>query len=234
MSNVRNIVFDCNESILDLTTMTPVFERLFGDPVAMRTWFRELITYSQALTIANIYVPFTDIGAAVLDKMAAGKRIRINGSDRNELIDRFATMPPYPEVPAALRRLKDAGFHLYTLTDNTAAISNRQLLHGGIYELFEQRFSVDDAAKSHKPPRQAYEEVTRSLGASASAMCLVACHTWDTIGAQSAGWHAGLIRRPNNDVLVTAARPQYVGDDLAAIAHQIVANNSPFRADLRS
>jgi 2-haloacid dehalogenase len=71
MPTVRNIVFDCNETILDLTTMTPVFQRLFGTPSAMRLWFQELITYSQALTISDVYVPFTDIGGAILDKMAA-------------------------------------------------------------------------------------------------------------------------------------------------------------------
>ncbi len=27
---LRNIVFNCNETILDLTTITPVFQRLFG------------------------------------------------------------------------------------------------------------------------------------------------------------------------------------------------------------
>jgi 2-haloacid dehalogenase len=54
MSSVRNIVFDCNETILDLATITPVFQRLFASPGAMRLWFQELITYSQALTIADV------------------------------------------------------------------------------------------------------------------------------------------------------------------------------------
>src|ERR1700728_1965928 len=116
MSQVRNIVFDCNESILDLTTVTPVFQRLFDEPGAMRLCFQELITYSQALTIANVYVPFTDIGGAVLDKIAAARGVKISAADRQELTDRFATMPPYPEVPGALRRLRGAGFHLSTLT----------------------------------------------------------------------------------------------------------------------
>jgi len=57
MSKVRNIVFDCNETILDLTTITPTFQRLFGSPAAMRLWFQELITYSQALTIADVLSP---------------------------------------------------------------------------------------------------------------------------------------------------------------------------------
>ena len=52
-------------------------------------------------------------------------------------------------------------------------------------------------------------------------------HTWDTIGAQAAGWEAGLIKRINNDVLDTAAQPQYVGKDLNDVANQIMAKHAP-------
>lgn len=229
MPTVRNIVFDCNESILDLTTVGPVFQRLFGAPDVLRLWFQELITYSQALTIAGIYAPFTDIGGAVLDKIAAPRGVTVTAADRAELTDRFATMPPYPDVPVALRRLKAAGFRLYTLTDNTAAISGRQLTHGGLVDLFDRRFSVDDTAKRHKPAPEAYAEVTKELGAQPAEMCLMACHSWDTIGAQAAGWEAGLIPRTGNDVLETAAQPDYVGRDLNAVADQIIARHAPGR-----
>ena len=88
-------------------------------------------------------------------------------------------------------------------------------------------FSVDDTAKRHKPAPEAYAEVTRALGAAPSEMCMVACHTWDTIGAQAAGWEAGLIKRINNDVLDTAAQPQYLGKDLNDVANQIIAKHAP-------
>jgi 2-haloacid dehalogenase len=64
MAGLPYIVFDVNETLLDLETMAPTFERTFGDKVAMRLWFANLILYSAALTVANVYVPFTDIGAA--------------------------------------------------------------------------------------------------------------------------------------------------------------------------
>jgi 2-haloacid dehalogenase len=227
MPKLRNIVFDCNETLLDLTTVTPVFQRLFGEPRYMRLWFRELITYSQALTISNVYVPFTDIASAVLDILAAAKGIKITAADREELTNRFATMPPYPDVPIGLERLRSAGFRLFTLTDNTAAISGLQLAHAQIVHFFDRRFSVDDTAKRHKPAPEAYVEVTKALSSSSSEMCLIACHTWDTIGAQAAGWQAGLIKRPNNDVLDVATQPQYVGNDLPAVAAQIIAKNTP-------
>ena len=54
------IVFDVNETLLDLDSMNPIFERIFNDPAAMRLWFADLILYSEALTIAGVYVPFTD------------------------------------------------------------------------------------------------------------------------------------------------------------------------------
>jgi 2-haloacid dehalogenase len=87
--------------------------------------------------------------------------------------------------------------------------------------------SASMIAKRHKPAPEAYAEVTRALRASPSEMCMVACHTWDTIGAQAAGWEAGLIKRVNNDVLDTAAQPQYVGKDLNVVADQIIARNDP-------
>jgi 2-haloacid dehalogenase len=37
------IVFDVNETLLDLETMVPIFERIFGEKLAMRLWFANLI-----------------------------------------------------------------------------------------------------------------------------------------------------------------------------------------------
>jgi 2-haloacid dehalogenase len=36
--------------------------------------------------------------------------------------------------------------------------------------------------------RQAYAYVERELGVEPSQLCLVAGHTWDTLGAVAAGW----------------------------------------------
>ena len=66
MSQRPIIVFDVNETLMDLETLRPTFDRVFGDPAAMRLWFANLITYSEALTLAGVHVPFTDIGGSVL------------------------------------------------------------------------------------------------------------------------------------------------------------------------
>ena len=133
-------------------------------------------------------------------------------------------MPPHPEVPATLRRLRDSGLRLFTLTENLLEVQTRQLEYGGIVDLFERRFSAD-GVKEHKPSRQAYAYVERELGVEPSRLCLVACHTWDTLGAVAAGWEAALVKRVGNDVLEVGPQPQIVGDDLNDIADQLIARH---------
>jgi 2-haloacid dehalogenase len=217
------IVFDVNETLLDLDTMTSIFERIFGEKLAMRLWFANLILYSEALTLARVYVPFTDIGAAVLQMLADTRGIRITEADKKELTDKFATMPPHPEVPGALKKLRAAGFRLFTLTDNLLEVQGRQLEHGGIINLFDGRFSVDNPqVRRHKPAPEAYAYVEKQLGVPVSQMFLIASHTWDTLGAVAAGWGAALIKRPGNDVLRVGPQPTIVGTDLDDVTNQLI------------
>src|SRR5215472_6723257 len=222
MVSLPLIVFDVNETLLDLTALEPTFERIFRDKGALRLWFANLILYSSALTVAGCYVPFTDIGGAVMKMLADTRGIKINEADKKELTDKFSTMPPHREVPGGLRKLRDAGFRLFTLTDNLLEVQTRQLTHGGIVDLFERRFSAD-GVKHHKPSRQAYAYVEKELGAGPSQFCMIACHTWDTLGAVAAGWQAALIKRPGNDVLGVGPQPQVIGNDLNAVADHLIS-----------
>jgi 2-haloacid dehalogenase len=152
------------------------------------------------------------------------RRIVIDEVDKKELIEKFSTMPPHPEVPAALQKLREAGFRLFTLTDNLPEVQTRQLEHAGIVGFFERRFSAD-GVKHHKPSRQAYAQVERSLEVAPTQLCLIACHTWDILGAVAAGWEAALIKRVGNDLLGVGPQPQIVGADLDDVADRLIARH---------
>jgi 2-haloacid dehalogenase len=221
MTKFPVVVFDVNETLLDLETMSPIFERIFRERLAMRLWFSNLILYSEALTLAQAYVPFTEISAAVLQMLADTRRIEITASDKKELLDRFSTMPAYPEVPGALSKLRRAGYRLVTLTNNLAEVQSRQLQQAGIVEHFDRCFSVHEVRR-HKPAPEVYALIQRRLGVAASDLLLVASHAWDTLGAAAAGWGAALIKRPGNDVLSVGPQPIIVGLDLEDVANQII------------
>jgi pimeloyl-ACP methyl ester carboxylesterase len=100
MADLPYIVFDVNDTLLDLETLQPTFERIFGDKLAMRLWFVNLILYPAALTVANSYVSFTDIGAAVMKMLADVRGVKVSEADRKELIEKFSTMPPHSDREA--------------------------------------------------------------------------------------------------------------------------------------
>jgi len=123
-----------------------------------------------------------------------------------------------------MNKLRAAGFRLFALTDNLLEVQTRQLEHGGIVDLFERRFSAD-GVRHHKPSPEAYAYVERELAVAPSRLCLIACHTWDTLGAVAAGWEAALIKRAGNDVLDVGPQPQIVGNDLNDVADQLIARH---------
>jgi 2-haloacid dehalogenase len=76
--------------------------------------------------------------------------------------------------------------------------------------------------KRHKPAQEAYHSVAMELGVEPGDVCMVACHVWDTLGALAAGFQAGLILREGNAPLDVGPQPDYIGDDLDAIAEQLI------------
>jgi 2-haloacid dehalogenase len=101
-------------------------------------------------------------------------------------------------------------------------VQTRQLEYGGIAHFFERRFSAD-AVKHHKPSPHAYAYVERELDVEPSHLFLIACHTWDTLGAVAAGWEAVLIKRMGNDVLGVGPQPKIVGENLNDVADQLIS-----------
>ena len=71
------IVFDVNETLLDLSSLEPHFARIFGDVSAMREWFNLVILYSEAATLSEVYATFGQLGGAVLKMLAAIKGVSV-------------------------------------------------------------------------------------------------------------------------------------------------------------
>jgi 2-haloacid dehalogenase len=216
------LVFDVNETLLDLEALAPHFERMFGEGSSLREWFAQVILYSEAITLSDNYVPFGELGSAVLRMLARTRGAQINDTDLQELKEAVAIMPPHPEVQGALVRLREAGFRLYTLTNNPKATCARQLEQAGISSLFEGQFSVDDTVHRYKPAREVYREVEEFFGLSPADLCLIACHTWDILGAAAAGWKTAFIARPGNAPLAVGAQPLIQGHDLNVVAQELI------------
>jgi len=216
------LVFDVNETLLDLTTLEPLFESLFGERRAMRDWFAELVSYAQTLTLAGYYRPFNEVAAATLRLRGEVAGVAISRADCQALGAALTAMPAVDDAAPALARLRAAGFRLVTLTNSPLAPTPTPLERAGLAGYFEQHFSVDGVA-CFKPAPACYQQVADALGVPTGSLCLVACHVWDTLGAQAAGCQGAFFQRPGNAVLSLdgVPAPTYEANDLGALATQL-------------
>jgi 2-haloacid dehalogenase len=215
-------VFDVNETLLDIEFLAPMFQRLFGDN-KVREWFGQLILYSNAITLSGPYANFFELGQGVLKMLGSIYDVEVKQSDIDELRTRMLTMPAHPDVPAGLKQLKDAGFRLLTLTNSPPDSQTSPLKHAGIDGWFEKSYSID-RVRRFKPAPQTYRMVVEELDVPPSAICMVAAHVWDTIGAQSIGCSGALVTRRGNALLPVHGlpQPQALAPDLPGVASQMI------------
>lgn len=211
------LVFDVNETLLDLEALSPFFQRMFGSPGVMREWFAQLVLYSEALTLAGAYAPFSEIGGAALRMIASIRSVEVGNEDLEELKETVAALPAHSDALESLAELKDAGFRLFTLTNNPAKTAARQLETAGLSQFFERQFSVEDVGR-FKPAPETYRSVAEALQAPCEDLWLVACHAWDTLGAGAAGWASALILRDGNAPLGVGPQPTLVVKDLRLLS----------------
>lgn len=217
----RVLVFDVNETLLDLKALDPHFERIFGDQGARMQWFDQMIQNAAVSTITDTYSSFGAIAMAALDMIAARREVNLTQADKEAIRDQMTKLPPHPEVRENLARLRDAGFRLATLTNSTSQVAEAQLINAGLRDLFEQALSAD-TVKRLKPASQPYHMAARAFGVEIGQTRLVAAHAWDIAGAMRAGAAAAFVARPGKVLDPLAESPDVVGKDLSEVAERII------------
>ena len=84
MSQLPLLVFDVNETLLDIEALAPQFQRIYGDAGVLREWFAQLILYSQAITLTGNYVPFGELAGAVARMVAEVRGAQIDEATSND------------------------------------------------------------------------------------------------------------------------------------------------------
>jgi 2-haloacid dehalogenase len=215
------LVFDVNETLLDLRELDAPFEHVFGDTAVRIQWFQQLLQNALISTVTDAYADFGAIGRAALQMVAARRGHELSEDDATLILGTVRRLPPHLEVREALERLQDAGFRLSTLTNSTEAVARAQLENAGLAPLFERILSADAVARL-KPAREPYHMAARELGVEVGEMCLVAAHAWDVAGALRAGCQAAFVARPGMVVDPLAPEPNVFGSDLAQVADRLI------------
>jgi 2-haloacid dehalogenase len=144
------LVFDVNETLLDVKKLQPHFERLFHDGAILKEWFAHMLLYSQTLTQVGSYADFGKLAGAALQMTAEIHGVALTGEDISAVTQSMRSLPAHPDIPTALSRLKGHGFRLFALTNSAEEVTREQIENAGLTALFERVLSVG-AVRKYKP-----------------------------------------------------------------------------------
>ncbi len=215
------ILFDINETVLDLSSLRPKFESAFGNPAVTGTWFSMLLHTSTVCILTNVKSDFGTLAGIMLDTIAARLGAQLPDETRQDILSSFASLPPHPDIMPALTRLRAAGYRTVSFTNSSPSLVTSQITNAGLMDYFDELVSVEETG-SFKPDPRVYKFVAERLDRPIESLRLIATHDWDTHGALTAGMHAAYIDRSG-----APYHPQYLEPDIYAttmeeIAEQII------------
>jgi 2-haloacid dehalogenase len=219
------LVFDVNETLLDLAALRDPFARAFGDVAPVGEWFARLLHGSLVATLTDAFEDFASIGRKTLEAVASRHGVDLSDAHRDAILGTMLSLPAHPEVPDGLSRLRSAGFPLATLTNSSREMARAQLEAAGILSLFDQVLSVEEVGR-YKPAPEPYLMAAERLGVQPPDMRMVAAHDWDVWGAMRAGCTVAYVSRSDTPFVV-GSPPDLMGSDLSSVADAILEVDEP-------
>ena len=96
------ILFDINETVLDLSSLKPLFAKHLGSEAVTATWFSMLLHSSNVCALTGVRSDFGSLAGAMLDTLAARMGLELGHDGKRQILGAFATMPAHPDVHLSL------------------------------------------------------------------------------------------------------------------------------------
>ena len=131
------------------------------------------------------------------------------------LVSQIETLKPFPDVVAALERLRTGGYKLAILSNGDRDMLKAAGPHIGF--AFDCVISVEEAG-AFKPHWKTYATAEALIGLDRSSILFVANHAFDCIGAKAYGMRTAFIDRRKRPFGETPHQPDLIVADVAELA----------------
>ena len=221
---VKALVFDQYGTIVDMQkglarAVTPFLKQKgwTGEPNSFVTWWRR--THFENSMIDALcdrgHTPYREIGQRAVSHVMDRCGIAYTRDEVRSLVSEIEKLNPFPDVVAALERLRAAGYKLAILSNGDRDMLKAAGPHIGFQ--FDHVISVQEAGY-FKPHWKTYAKAEEILGEDRSRILFVANHAFDCIGAKSYGMRSAFIDRRKRPFGHTPHQPDLVVADFAELA----------------
>jgi 2-haloacid dehalogenase len=217
---INTIIFDVNETLLDLTPLKQSINAALENESAAEIWFAQLLHYSLVESITETYHDFSEIAAAVYKMNAEQQGRKFSQNEIKEILAPISKLQAYKDVVPGLRDLKEKGFKLVAFSNGKPEVLKEQLEFAKLDEFFDQVLSVE-AVKRYKPHPDSYNYALKLLNTQPENALMVAAHGWDIAGAGRAGLKTAFIERPGKQLFPLSDKPDLKVKGIDSLAAQL-------------
>jgi 2-haloacid dehalogenase len=221
---IKVIAFDQYGTVVDMQkglaeAVKPFLKQKgwYGEPSSFVTWWRR--THFENSMIDALcdrgHTSYRQIGHRAVSYVMDRCGIAYTQDEVRWLIGEIEKLKPFPDVIAALEKLRSNGYKLAILSNG-----DRDMLKAAgpyIGFCFDNIISVQEAGY-YKPHWKTYAKAEEILGEDRTSILFVANHAFDCIGAKSYGMRTAFIDRRKLPFGKTPHQPDLVVADFADLA----------------
>src|SRR5690242_5158267 len=191
-----------------------------GNPNSFVTWWRRTHFENSMIDalLHREHTPYREIGERSVAYVMDRAGISYTMDEVRSLVDHIVRLRSFPEVPAALDRLRTR-YRLVVLSNGDPDMLETAKAYHGI--AFERTISVA-VANSFKPHVATYTNAADIVGVRMEEVLFIANHAFDCIGAKSAGMRTAFIDRRRRPFGATPHQPDLLVPSMTALADMLV------------
>ncbi|HTB11623.1 MAG TPA: haloacid dehalogenase type II [Bryobacteraceae bacterium] len=220
--SIKAVAFD-GFPILDPRPVFALVDQLYPERGVELTnvWRTKQFEYTWLRTMSRRYADFRQITDDALVFAAKSIKVDLTPEKHSRLMDAYLRLRCWPDVPEALRSLKNAGIRLAFLSNLTAGMLETGIRNSQLEGLFDHVLSTD-RVKAYKPDPRAYQMGVDVLGLKPNQILFAAFAGWDAAGAKSFGYPTFWVNRQNQPAEELGVTPDAIGGNLIDLAGFLV------------
>ncbi len=205
--NTKAVVFDAYGTLFDVNSAAKKCKDKIGNEWESfaNFWRTTQLEYTWLRSLMRRHRDFWNVTEDSLDKSM--KVYGIDKNMKNELLDLYKVLSPYPEVNEVLKNLKNKKFKIAILSNGNPTLLNDLVTSNNLNNLFDDLFSVEEV-KIYKPDPRVYELPLKKYSIKANQVTFLSANTWDVSGGGNFGYNSIWVNRNNSEFDILDYQPK--------------------------
>ena len=216
MMNSKAIVFDAYGTLFDVNSAAEKCKSKIGHKweAFANFWRTTQLEYTWLRSLMKRHKNFWQITEDSLDKSI--EVFKIDKSMKNELLNLYKVLSPYPEVKRVLENLKKKNLKLAILSNGTPDLINELVKSNDLNDLFDDLFSIEEV-KIYKPDSKVYDLPVKKYNIKPEEITFLSANTWDVSGGGNYGYNSIWVNRNKGSFDKLDYQPKQVIDNLSQL-----------------